>query len=451
MKIKTNKGLDLPITGAPKEELDLSKNFKKVALVGPDYVNMKPTMEVKEGDHVKLGQPVFACKRNEGLIFTAPASGKVVSVNRGERRFFQSLVVEVDENEEKHAFNSYSKKDISEYSKEDISTVLVESGEWRYLRQRPFEKVAQVGGEASSLFITAVDTNPLAPKPEFVIEQYKKEFEAGVTLLSKLPKNKTYVCVADKSNISEGKTAERVEVSGPHPAGNPGTHIHFVDPVNMNKTVWHIGYQDVIAIGHLFLTGEILTDKIITFAGPEAKIPRYLKVRRGGSVDDIITADELKSDPKNVRVISGSVLNGRIAKDAYGFLGAFSNQITCIKEDHSRELLGWHSPGFNKFSFKNIYVSALSSSKKFDLTSNTNGSYRAMVPIEAFEGVMPLDILPTQLLRALYSKDTDSAVDLGCLELAEEDLALATFVAPGKVDFPKILRENLDMIEHEGI
>jgi len=451
MDFKIKKGLNLPITGSPKEELDLSKTVKTVAVVGSDYIGMKPTMAVKVGDTVKAGQKLFECKKNEGLNFTSPVSGKVTELNRGAKRVFQSLVIEPSESQDCVSFSNYKGNEASSYSAEAMRALLVESGEWKHLRQRPFDKVASVTGEASSLFVTAIDTNPLSPNPEFVISQFEKEFSEGLKALSKLPKNKTYLCIEKKASISAKSLSEveTVTFSGVHPAGNPGTHIHFVDPVHMDKVVWHVGYQDVIAIGHLVLTGELMADKVVSLAGPIIKNPRYIKVKRGAKMSDLVSG-EVKDDFEP-RVISGSVFGGRKSDGGpQDYLGNFANQISVIEEDTKRELLGWHSPGFNKFSLKGIYVSALMPSKLFDFTSNTNGSKRAMVPIESFEKVMPLDILPTQLLRSLEARDTDSAIELGALELAEEDLALVTFAAPGKVDFPSVLRENLNMIEKEG-
>lgn len=447
MKFNIKKGLKLPISGEAKTDLDLSKKTTKVALLGTDYVGMKPTMAVKEGEEVKAGQLVFSCKKNLGLHFTAPGAGKVVAINRGERRVFQSLVIELSENEEQVTFKNFTatKKPV-EYSEEEARALLIESGEWKALRQRPYEKVADIEGKPASLFVTAIDTNPLAPNPEIIIAQYEEEFKAGLDVLGKLPKNKTYLCKAEGAKIPAGK-AEVAEFKGLHPAGNAGTHIHFVDPVNPNKYVWHIGYQDVIAVGSLFLTGKLMKDKVVSVAGPCAKNPRYLKVRRGADLAEVL-AGEIKEGA--VRSISGSVFNGHKAEGAFNFLGAYSNQVSLIEEDREREFLGWHSPGFNRYSVKNIYVSKLFGSKKFNLGSSRHGSYRAIVPIGSFEKVMPLDILATPLLKALASKDTDLAQDLGCLELAEEDLALATFVAPGKTDFGPILRENLTTIEREG-
>ena len=450
MKFRIKKGLDLPILGEPKEALDLSKKSKKAALIGLNFTGMKPSMLVAEGDSVKIGQPLFACKKNEGMVYTSPAGGKVLKINRGAKRAFQSIEIEISENEEQVKFENFLSKAPLDYTKEEVEKLLLESGEWKGLRERPFEKVASVGEQPHSIFVTATDTNPLAPNPVFVIDQFKDEFKAGVDVLSKLTEGRTYVCMNPGARIDFYATPEirKVEFEGVHPAGNVGTHIHMLDPVNPNKKVWHVGYQDVIAVGRLFLKGEILTDKIISLGGPVVSSPRYLKVRRGANISELLEGETTKG--VDLRIVSGSVFNGLKAEGVFDYLGAYDNQVTVIEEDTKRELLGWHSPGFNRFSTKNIYVSKLFKGKKFDLGSSTHGSPRAMVPTGNFETVMPLDILPTQLLRALESNDTDLAQDLGCLELAEEDLALLTFVSPGKTDFGPVLRRNLETIEREG-
>ncbi len=447
MKFYIKKGLKLPISGEPQESLDLSKESKKIAIIGSDFIGMKPTMRVKIGEDVKIGQPLFSCKKNIGLVFTSLAAGRVIAINRGHRRLFQSMEIQLSKKEEALFFKTYISKPVKDYTTEEVKRLLIESGEWKGLIQRPFGKVADVVAKPESLFITVMDTNPLAPKPEFVVGQFQDEFKAGVEVLSKLSKNKTYVCKALGSSLKD-YGVDVAEFSGPHPAGNPGTHIHFIDPVNPTKVVWHIGYQDVIAVGRLFLTGGLLTDKMITIGGPLASNPRYLKVRKGAQISELISG-EVKGG-KALRVISGSLFNGHKAEGVFDYLGAYSNQIILIQEDNKREFLGWHSPGFNKFSIRNTFLSKLIPGKVFDLGSSTHGSVRAMVPTGAFEKVMPLDILPTQLLRALASNDTDQAQDLGCLELIEEDMALLTFASPGKVDFGIMLRKNLSTIEREG-
>lgn len=444
--IELKKGLDLPITGAPSQKIDDSKKITKVAITGFDYVGMKPSMLVKEGDQVKTGQPLFSCKKNIGLVFTSPGTGTVKAINRGEKRVFQSLEIELSSQEEQVEFKAYQAKDPADYSADEIKALLIESGSWASLRQRPFEKVADVDGKPSAIFINAMDTNPLAPEPYVFINENYELFETGVKVLSKLTEGQTFVCQDKMAPIAMMDGVHTELFGGPHPAGNVGTHIHFLHPVDAERYVWHAGYQDVIAIGALFKTGKLFLDRLISVAGPFANDPKYVRTRKGAHLSEI-TAGEAK---QGSRVISGSVFNGRKQESAFNYLGQYHNQISLIEEDNKRELLGWHKPGFDQFSVKNIYVSKLMPKKLFNFGSNTNGSLRAMVPIGSFEKVMPLDILPTQLLRLLVAKDTDGAQELGVLELAEEDISLLTFVAPGKVDFGPLLRDNLTTIEKEG-
>lgn len=451
MKFKIRKGLNLPITGGlSSQKIETTKSSDRIAIIGADFVGMKPTMLVKEGDTVKIGQPLFEDKKNIGVIYTSPAAGTVAEINRGNKRVFESMVIKKSEQESHFDFKSFQTKSPESYTPQEVRDLLIESGEWTAIRQRPFEKVATFNGKPRSIFITAMDTNPHALDASLIVEQHAEDFTAGVQILSKLTEGKTYLCFEDgkKMPTVPGTAVTPVQFSGPHPAGNVGTHIHFVDPVSPSKYVWHVNYQDVIAIGSLFKTGKLYLDRVISLAGPLVSKPKVIKTRRGTAVS-AIAAGEV-SDKEPVRLISGSVISGRKAEASFDYLGRYHFQVSAIKEDRSREFLGWQSPGFDKYSVKRIYVSKLIPSKLFNLTSNKNGSPRSMVPIGAYEKVMPLDILPTQLLRALLSHDTDTAQDLGCLELAEEDMALMTFVDPGKTDFGPILRNNLSTIEKDG-
>ena len=294
-----------------------------------------------------------------------------------------------------------------------------------------------------------MDTNPLAADPDVIINEELTAFNDGLAVVEKLTDGKVFVCTKAGSNIKINASDRLVNesFSGPHPAGNAGTHIHFLDPASDKKQVWSIGYQDVIAIGKLFVTGELYVDRILSIAGPVVKKPRLIKSRVGASLDEIILGE---SSSGSVRVISGSVLGGRTSRGVVSYLGRYANQISLIEDQKEREFMGWLSPGINKFSVMNIYISKLFSGKLFNFTTTTNGSERAMVPIGAYEEIMPLDILPTQLLRSLIVEDTEQAQLLGCLELDEEDLALCTFVCPGKYEYGPILRQNLTRIEKEG-
>ncbi|MFC6672428.1 Na(+)-translocating NADH-quinone reductase subunit A [Marinobacterium aestuariivivens] len=447
--IKISKGLDLPIAGAPEQVISAAPKVRTVAVAGPDYVGMKPTMAVKVGDRVKLGQVIFSDKKTEGVVFTAPGAGVVKDINRGERRVLQTVVIELDDDEDAVEFARYEAGKLASLSREQVEQNLVESGLWTAFRTRPFSRVPQPGTEPNSIFVTAMDTNPLAADPQVIIAEQPEAFVNGLKLLTRLTKTKVYLCQAAGAGakLPAVDGVQIAEFDGRHPAGNPGTHIHFLDPVSRNKFVWTIGYQDVIAFGKLFTEGRLPTERVVALGGPQVEKPTLLRTRLGASLEELCQG-RLKAGDN--RVISGSVWNGRAAKGPLGYLGRYATQVSVLEEGTKREFMGWVAPGANKFSVLNMFSSLLSPGKKFSFTTTTNGSERAMVPVGQFEEVMPLDILPTQLLRALVTGDIVHAMQLGCLELDEEDLALCTFACTGKYEYGPILRDNLLRIEKEA-
>lgn len=444
--IKIKKGLDLPISGVPAQKIFNAPAVTEVAITGPDYVGMKPTMFVKVGDKVKTGDPIFECKKTPGVLYTSPANGTVKAINRGERRVLENVVITV-EGEEQKTFETYLAKDAADYEAKEIEALMIESGLWAAFRTRPFSRSPQIGSQASSIFVTLMDTNPLAADPEVILADYEEDYKVGLAALSKLAP-KVFVTKREGAKVPSvtGENIQEEEFAGPHPAGLVGTHIHHLDPVSMNKTVWHIGLQDVIALGRLLSKGEVFVERVIALAGPKTTNPRLLRTRLGACINQIIEG-EVATGP--IRVISGSILNGRKMDETFCFLGRFHNQISVIEENNTREFLGWQGPGYDKYSIKNTYAGKFKN-KVFDFHTNTYGSRRAIVPVGSFEAVMPLDILPTQLIKALKTSDADLAIALGCLELDEEDLALCTFASPGKDDFGPALRDTLTTIEKEG-
>jgi len=450
MQFTIKKGLDLPIAGMPEQVIYNGNTVGSVAVLGGDYVGMKPTMMVAEGDRVKLGQVLFEDKKNPGCVFTAPGAGRVKAIHRGEKRVLQSVVIELDGSDEV-TFSSYPESDLTGLSVEQVKDNLVASGLWTTLRARPYGKTPPIDGRPSSLFVTAMDTYPLAADPVLVIKERGQDFINGLKVVSKLTDGQTFVCKASGADIAVGDAPVTVaQFSGPHPAGLPSTHIHFIDPVNIDKFVWYLDYQAVMAIGALFTTGRLNVEKIVSLAGPTVNKPRLLRTRAGANTDDLV-AGELH-DAIEHRVISGSVLYGHHATDWAAFLGCYSNQVSVLEEGRTRELFGWIVPGKDKFSALDVYLSSRDrkSERRFPLTTTKNGSNRAIVPVGVFETVMPMDILPTPLLKALVVGDSDQAQQLGCLELDEEDMSLLTFVDPGKHDFGPVLRANLTKIEKEG-
>lgn len=450
MQFSIKKGLDLPITGEPEQVIEDGNKVKSVAVLGIDYVGVRPTMLVAEGDEVKLGQVLFTDKKNPGVNFTSPGAGVVKAINRGEKRVLQSVVIDL-KGSAQETFTKYKSSALADLTLEQVKSNLLASGLWVSLRTRPYGKIPAVTSEPSSIFITAIDTNPLAADPAVIIKERNEDFVNGLTVVSKLTQGKTYVCKTAGSDISLGSAPViTAEFSGPHPAGLPSTHIHFIDPVSIDKFVWYLDYQSVIAIGSLFTTGKLNVEKIISLAGPTVNKPRLVRARVGANTDDLV-AGQIDDAVEN-RVISGSVLHGHVASDWSAFLGFYSNQISVLQEGRSRELFGWIVPGKNKYSALNVYTSSVDRklNRKFPFTTTKNGSNRAIVPVGIYETVMPMDILPTPLLKALIVGDSDQAQLLGCLELDEEDMSLLTFVDPGKHDFAPVLRANLTKIEKEG-
>ena len=449
MVFQIKRGLDLPIAGVPRQKVVTGAAVSSVALVSDDYVGMKPTMLVDVGDRVKLGQAVFTDKKTEGVIFTAPGAGVVREINRGEKLKFESLVIDLDGDEE-ITFDKYS--DLHDVSQEQVRDNLVKSGLWSSLRGRPYGKTPPLGSTPSSIFVTAIDTHPLAANPVIVLQDYTEDFVNGLLVLSRFGVP-VHLCKAEGADIPGGDAAgvQVHEFSGPHPAGLVGTHIHFVDAVGLKKTVWHLNYQDVVAVGHLFTTGRLMTERTVSIAGPVVAEAKLYRTRIGAGLDQLVD-DLIDEENLDLRVVSGSVFSGRTSSGTVAYLGRFHLQVSVLEEGTHREFLGWQRPGLEKFSVSGAFVGSWLAklNKRFRFNTNTNGSKRAMVPIGSYEKVMPLDILPTQLLRALISGDTEDAQALGCLELDEEDLSLCTYCCPGKYEFGSILRKNLTQIEKEG-
>jgi len=455
-RITIKKGLDLPITGVPEQRIEEGPAVKQVALLGPDYIGMRPTMVVQEGSDVKLGQVLLEDKKNPGVLYTSPASGKVAAINRGPKRSLLSVVIDVD-GDQQETFSQYGDIAPDQLSGEQVREKLLAAGLWTSLRTRPYSKVPAPESTPRSIFVTAIETDALGANPELAIEGREQDFIAALTVLAKLTDGPLYLCTAPGARLPGGdlSVVTLAEFDGPHPAGLPGTHIHFLDPVGRQKAAWYLNYQDALSIGALFSTGRLDTTRVVALGGPQVKTPRLLRTRLGARISELV-AGEL-ADGEN-RIVSGSVLAGRAVggpnagsnNGPMDFLGRYHLQITALAEGGPREFLGWQAPGADKFSVKNVFISKLLGNKRFPFNTLTNGSPRAMVPIGSFEKVMPLDILPTQLLRALIVGDVEQAQALGCLELDEEDLGLCTFVCPGKTEYGPILRQNLERIEKEG-
>ncbi len=445
--IKIKKGLDLPIEGTPQQQIHDGPTVTRVAVLGEEYIGMRPTMHVQVDDKVKKGQALFEDKKNPGVMFTAPAAGTVIEVNRGAKRVLQSVVIQVEGNDSQ-TFAKYTAAELPTLSAESVQQNLVESGLWTALRTRPFSKIPAIGSKPHSIFVSAMDSNPLAADPQLIIAERSEDFVNGLSVISRLTDGKLFVSKAPGAEVATGDISVEVnEFSGPHPAGLVGTHIHHLDAVGAKKLVWHIGYQDVIAVGALFTTGEIDIRRVIALAGPEVKNPRLIRSVLGAQTSELCAGETHEGE---LRIISGSVLQGSDSHGVHGYLGRYHSQVSVLREGREKEFFGWIKPGVSQHSVTRAYLAHLNPKKLFNMTTTTNGSDRSMVPIGNYERIMPLDILPTLLLRDMISGDTDGAQTLGCLELDEEDLALCTYVCPGKYNYGPILRDCLDTIEKEG-
>ncbi|REC96046.1 Na(+)-translocating NADH-quinone reductase subunit A [Kushneria indalinina] len=449
--IEVKRGLDLPIAGSPSQTIENGQPVKHVAVLGPDYIGMRPTMEVREGDRVSLGQVLFTDKKTEGVRYVAPAAGEVVAINRGEKRRLLSVVIRLDENSDSQApaLERHDPSRLDTLERQTVVDQLVATGLWTSFRKRPFSRVPSVSEQPLNIFVTAIDTHPLSADPAPIIQERREDFVNGLRVIRHLTEGQVYLCTAPGAEIagSELDGVRHESFAGPHPAGLAGTHIHYLSPVGISRQVWHLNYQDVMAIGTLFTEGHLDTRRVVAIGGPGAKKPRLVRTRLGASLDELL-AGEVESD-NDVRIISGSVFGGSTAKEATAYLGRYHLQVSLIEEGHKRALFGWLSLGLDRHSATGIYLSRLTRPASFRPNTNTNGSERAMVPIGSYEQIMPLDILPTQLLRSLIVGDIEVAMQLGCLELDEEDLALCTYVCPGKYEYGPILRDNLTTIEKE--
>jgi len=448
LHIRLRRGLDLPVDGAPRQEVSDAPGVTHVGIVGRDYPGLRLGPLVEEGQQVALGEAVLGDRGEPRIVLTAPAAGTVTAIHRGERRALRSVIIRL-EGDAEAPFAAYPRESLDALERDTVTAQLCDSGQWAALRMRPYNRVATPGTVPFAITVTAIDTNPLAPDPVLAIGAAAEDFTDGLRVLSRLTDGMVYVCTAPGAVVPTPDEDHLIvaEFEGPHPAGLPGTHIHMLCPVGAHRSVWHVGYQDVIAIGRLFTTGRLSVERTVSLAGPMVREPRLVRTRLGASLYGLL-GDGLQ--PGECRIISGSILGGSAVTEWGAFLGRYDNQVSVLPEGREREFLGWMAAGADKFSITNAYLSALRRFKPFRFTTNQNGSPRAMIPISAYERVMPLDILPTQLLRALLVRDIESALALGCLELAEEDLALCTFVCPSKYDYGPVLRDVLQQIEKEG-
>jgi|TARA_B100000902_G_scaffold397780_1_gene462554 Na+-transporting NADH:ubiquinone oxidoreductase subunit A len=436
--IKTKKGLDLPISGNPSMDVDSSTAINSVAVLGADYVGLKPTMMVDEGDTVYSGQKLLENKKNPGTFITTHSSGVVRSVNRGEKRRFLSLVIETDDSFEPIKFN------LNDYP--NSIAFLIDTGTLAYFRTRPYNRMPVPTELPSAIFINACDTNPLSIDPHELIKLDQDLFNKGLDFIKEIDESIKTFCTYQNNNFDQsvdGISYNKFE--GPHPAGLVGTHIHFLHPVGQNKSVWSISWQEVISIGYLLQNNHLRSDKYVPIGGPNVRDPKILKIKYGSNLSET-SAGKILEDS---RVISGSVLNGHTGESAMNYLGAFDNQVSVLPDESNDILFNWAMPGAKLHSKLPAFISSWIKPKEFNFNVSMNGGNRAIVPISSYQEIMPLNILTTQLLKCLVTLDIELGEKLGVLELAPEDLALASYVCPSKYDYQSILNSNLEKMYEE--
>ena len=455
MNIGIEKGLDIPVRGTPEQKIDEGHRTETVALLGRDHLGVRPVLKVSEGDKVRTGQALFVERKHPNIAYTSPGGGTVSEINRGDKRRLLSVVIALDDNEEEMTFPSWRGDELSSLGRVQVVENLLQTGLWSALRTRPYDKVPDPATIPHSVFVTAIDTNPLSARPEVVIGEASDAFIQGIEILAHLTEGSVFVCKEANTSLPEA-SASNIQIAnfwGPHPAGLPGTHIHFLDPVCAGKSVWHLNYQDVIAIGKTFTSGRLWTERVVALGGPGVTRPRLLKTRLGADVATLSTGELIEPDgASGHRVISGSPLSGRTVQTRERHLGRFHNQISILAESPPDTGAGKSADWLS--GLRGIFSAHGSGTKLpprgVPFTTGLHGQRSAMVPFVGYDQVMPLDILATPVLRALIVGDTDTARALGCLELGEDDLALLTFICPGKFDYGPLLLDTLARIEKEG-
>jgi Na+-transporting NADH:ubiquinone oxidoreductase subunit A len=444
------RGLDLPIAGAPAQVIGAARAVTQVALLPADHLGTKPRLRVQVGDEVTLGQPIWQDRTHESITVVSPGTGRVVAIHRGERRVLQSIVIALDEGAStEHAVASWHASVARDRAA--LRALLLDAGLWVAFRTRPFSHVPAPDTDPSALFVTAMDTNPLAPNIDVIIAERRADFDRGLAALRTLTDAPVYVGRGVGSTAGDGVPGvTTAEFTGKHPAGMVGYHIHVLAPVSRTRIAWHIGAQDVIRLGHLVHTGRLDVTQVVALGGPPVTTPRLLRTRLGASIAEL-TAGEIRAGTAEhdlpPRVISGSVLTGREASDpVFAFLSRFHQQVSVLPEVRVRSFLGWLGLRAPRFSVMPVYAGG-GAAAGFD--TRMHGGPRAMVPIGAYERVMPMDLMPTHLLRAIALGDAEWAEELGVLELDEEDVALCSYVCPGKTDFGGLLRRMLETIAAE--
>jgi len=444
--IKIKKGLNIPLKGEAEKVIIKSQLSHAYAIKPIDFFDITPFSIVDINTKVKAGSCLFVDKKNPSIKFTSPVSGTVIEINRGEKRRILEIIIEPDEEIE---YENFVNENPDNLTREEIINNLLNSGLWPTLRQRPFDIIANPNDIPKAIFISAYDTSPLAPDYDFILSNYLNEFQTGINALKKLTNGKIHLSInGEVPVLSFYKKLNNIEIhriKGKHPSGNIGIQIHHIDPINKGDIVWHINPQHVVQIGNLFIKGIYDATKIIALTGSEVLKPIYYKIISGASVKELIS-NNIRSE--KVRCISGNVLTGKKIYKS-GYIGFYDFQVTVIPEGNYYEFMGWLSPGFKKYSFHRVFLSWLFPNKKYTLDTNMHGGERPFVMTGIYEKVLPMDILPVQLAKAILANDIDMMEKLGIYEVVPEDFALCEFICPSKINFQDIIRKGIELMLKE--
>ncbi len=449
--IHIKKGRNLNILGEPLESVQAAPSTSRVALSAQSFPYIKPKLEVAEGDEVKIGQPLFHDKLHPEVKFVSPGAGKIIQINRGERRSLQSIVIELATNEESVSHKVLEGADFDEISVEELKSEMLEGGLWPYLRQRPFATIANPNITPRSIFVNGMSTEPLSAKINILLINQKKAFHTGLKALKRLTNGKVYLSVekGDIEKIDAFTDLDGVDIhefSGEHPAGNPSVHILNIQRLKKNEVAWTINAAEVALLGRFFLEGKFPIQRTIALAGPAVLKPQHYLTRLGASIE-AITKDKVTTNER-LSYISGSVLNGFLNTDL-GYLDFYHSDLTVLAQGKTREFLGWMDPGADKFSFSRSFLSALAPDKPLSVSTNIHGSLRAIVATDLYDKYLPLDIYALPLIKAILAEDIELAEKLGLLECVPEDFALASLMCPSKIDICGIIQSGLEMMKKE--
>jgi Na+-transporting NADH:ubiquinone oxidoreductase subunit A len=449
--IKIKKGLDIPLLGEAEKILNSAPRSSVYSVCPPDFYGLVPKVLVKEGDRVKAGTPLFFDKYSEKVQFTSPVSGTVADIVRGEKRRIMEVTVKADETDD---YESFGTADPQSLSREKVIKKIIDSGLWPVIRQRPYSVIANPDDKPKSIFVSAFNSSPLSPDTDFLVNGQESTFQTGLNVLAKLTDGKVHLGVhADETKSSAFLEAKGVEIhrfKGPHPAGNVGIQIHHIDPINKGDIIWYAGVQDIIVLGRLFEKGIYDASKIIALAGSEVLNPRYYRVISGARISDILGNNVAQEEGINNRIISGDVLTGKKVK-SFGYLGFYDDMVTVIPEGDKPELLGWIMPNFDKFSVSRSFPAFLTPWRKYRSNTNVRSGERPFVITGLYEKVLPMDIMPMQLVKSIMINDIDMMEKLGIYEVSPEDFALCEYVCPSKIEIQAYIREGLDVIQKEFV